>query len=137
VEHWKKLVQPIVKRQIQVWAESGEHLSLFRATSTVNLTVLFHIVTGSEFAEKHVPELVPLYLRYESAMETAPAIAFSRWVSPAGRFLNSFEARFKALIGEEIARRFDNWDNYKDVVDYLQILLSTGGKQFSEGIVCP
>ena len=59
--------------------------------------------------------------------------ALPRWASKDGRLLDSVEKRFKELIDEEVTRRLENMDKYKDNIDYLQMILNTFGGKFVEG----
>lgn len=134
IEFWRTMIQPIARDRFESWSMNDVPVSLFQGMSELVMTVLFHMLTGPVFAEKHAKQLVPLVRAYESAMQKPVTRTLPRWASKEGRLLNSVEKRFKELIDEEVIRRLENMDKYKDNSDYLQIVLNTVGGKFSEGI---
>jgi cytochrome P450 len=134
IEFWRAMIQPMARDRFESWSQHGEPVSLFQGMSELVLAVLFHMFTGPVFAEKHEKELIPLVRAYESAMQKPLARALPRWASKDGRLLDSVEKRFKELIDEEVTRRLENMDKYKDNIDYLQMVLNNVGGKFYEGI---
>jgi cytochrome P450 len=134
IEFWRAMIQPMARDRFESWAKRDVPVSLFQGMSEFVLTVLLHMFIGPVFGEKHAKELVPLVRAYESAMQKPVTRALPRWASKDGRLLDSVEKRFKELIDEEVIRRLENMDKYKDHIDYLQMILNTIGGKFSEGI---
>lgn len=97
---WSNLVRPIVIERFRQWAEQGQPLHLFDSITHLALTVILYILTGQEFASKHMDELVPMMQAYEPAVQQPQTKAFPRWASKAGRLLDSVENRVKYLLDD-------------------------------------
>lgn len=131
---WRKAIQPIVEERFNMWAESGEDIPLFKGLSNLVLTLLLYISTGAEFAGKHAKELAPMIQAYETVLQRPVTKILPRWMSSDGRFMNRAEARIQVLIDEEVGRRLENPEKYKNNIDYLQYVLNTVGGTYKEGI---
>jgi hypothetical protein len=121
---WMKGIRPIAEERFNMWAGSGEDVPLFKGMSNLVITLLLHIFTGAEFAGKHADE---------TALQAPVTKILPRWMSSVGRFMNHTEARIKFLIDEEIDRRLENPEKYKNNMDYLQYVLDTVGGTYKEG----
>jgi hypothetical protein len=130
---WMKGIRPIAEQQFNTWAESGEDVPLFKGLSNLVITLLLYIFTGAEFTGKHAEELAPMIQAYETALQTPVTKILPRWMSSTGRFMNCTEARIKFLIDEEVDRRLENPEKYKNNMDYLQYVLDTVGGTYKEG----
>ena len=133
LEYWRNQVQPLIQRKFEEWAEKGEPVSLFRGLSDIVMTTLVYLLLGDEFAEKHAKEIAPKVRKYESALQTPETKALPRWASKNGRFMDAVEQRMCQLVGDEIARRLENPNKYKDYPDYLQHVLNTCGGKYASG----
>jgi cytochrome P450 len=128
------MIKPYVRKRFEGWCERGETLSLFQGMSNLVLTVLLHMFVGSEFAERHAEECIPLIREFESAMQKPLSKILPRWASAEGRLLAYVETRFKELVDEEVLHRLENMEKYKDNKDYLQMVLNTVGGKYVSGI---
>lgn len=124
----------IVRKQIDMWANDGEPVPLFDSISNLSLEALLHMLVGTDFAQRHVKELVPKVRAYEQALQAPETRLLPRWMSKAGRLLISVERRYTALLNCEIRHRMENIDKFRDNKDYLQIVLNAVGDNYFEGI---
>jgi hypothetical protein len=134
LECWCQQGESIAREQFTQWAKSGEPVPLFRAMSTLVMTLLIYFFTGPEFAGKHVEELVPMVQAFERAMQKPQTRALPRWMSHEGRLMDYAESRMKVLIDEEVRRRLKAPQKYENNMDYLQEIVNTVGGKYSECI---
>jgi len=134
VDVWTRMMKPMVQGRFEKWVSEGKPIPLFRAISDLVMTLLFHLIVGKEFAERHAEELVPLVRNYERAMQTPQTKMFPRWASAEGRFLDRVTARVKTLVDEEIERRTQSPELYRTHTDFLQHILNAVGTKYAEGI---
>ena len=60
IEFWRAMIQPMARDRFESWSEQDVPVSLFQGMSELVLTVLFHMFTGPEFAEKHTKRACPV-----------------------------------------------------------------------------
>ena len=123
-----------MKENFNIWAETGEDVSLFRDLSDLVMTALFYIFLGPEFAGKHAEELVPMIRAYEWALQRPQTKVLPRWMSEEGRLLDSVEERFVGLVDDEINKRLKEKKRYEHNRDYLQLLLNMCGDKYLPGV---
>jgi len=70
---------------------------------------------------------------YEIAIQKPETKVFPWWATKAGRQIRSIETRFKTLIDEEMITRASNEVKCKNNIDFLQMMLDSGGNS-TEGI---
>jgi hypothetical protein len=133
ITYWTRLIRPLVRERFNLWAETGEDVSLFRGISDLVMTALFYLFLGDEFAMRHASELVPMVRAYEKAMQTPQTKVLPRWMSREGVLLDTLEDHFKSLCDKEINRRLSDMDKFRGNKDYLQLLLNAVGGTFAEG----
>jgi cytochrome P450 len=131
---WTELIRPIARERFNMWAESGQPVSLFRGMSDLIIRLLLYVFAGPRFAEKHGDELVPLIQEYERALQTPQTKGLPRWLSKEGRFLEAVEDRMRSLINEEVFQRLENPKQYEQNMDYLQAILNLEGGKYLPGI---
>lgn len=132
LDAWIELIRPIAKERFNMWAETGEPVSLFRGMSDLVMRLLLCVFIGPKFAEKHADELVPMVQAYERALQKPQTKALPRWLSKEGRLLEAVEERISCLIKEEALQRLENPKQYEQNMDYLQAILNNyGGKYLS------
>lgn len=133
LEYWQRLIRPLVRKRFEEWADKGEPVSLFRGLSDLVMTTLVHLLMGSEFAEKHAKELVPVVRAYEYALQKPETKILPRWASKKGRLMDSVEQRMVELVGDEVTRRLEHPEQYKGNMDYMQHVLNAAGGEFLTG----
>jgi hypothetical protein len=126
LEYWGRLIRPLVRRR---------PVNLFTTTSDLVMLLLLYILTGTDFAEKHAKEVVPMMQPY-ARLRKHESYVLGRRISPTGRLLDGVERRMKMLIEEEVAFRLKNMERFRHKRDYLQIVLNRVGGKFVAGI-CP
>jgi hypothetical protein len=134
---WIRLAKPIAKARFMEWADSGEPIPIFRQMSNLVMTLIVNIIMGTEFAEKYGDEVVPMIQAYEWALQRPQTKALPRWLSKAGRVLESVESRMKQLVGEEVLWRQANPEKYEKNMDYMQSMLNAMGGEHIEGALTP
>jgi hypothetical protein len=128
------LIEPVIKNQFEVWAESGKTIPLFESISDLTSTAMLRMFLGPNFTKRHAKELVKMIRSYEKALQKPEVKLLPRWASKSGRLLIAIERRFETLVKEEMKHRLQNLDNCKDNVDYLQKLLDAVGDTYSDGV---
>jgi hypothetical protein len=134
LDSWMELIRPIARERFNMWAESGQPVSLFRGMSDLVMRLLLYCFTGPKFAEKHGDELVPMMRVYEQALQKPQTKALPRWLSKEGRLLDAVEGRIRVLINEEVLQRLENPKQYEQNMDYLQAILNIEGGKYLPGI---
>jgi cytochrome P450 len=124
------MTRKVAKARFEQWASSGEPVPLFREVSNLVMTLIFYILMGVEFGEKHREEVVPLVLAFEKALLQPQVKLLPRWMTKAGRTMIRAEDRMQALIREETTRRLGNMDTYQDNGDYFQQLIKSECSKF-------
>ena len=137
LEAWKKQCIPIARAHFKQWANLGQPVSLFRSVSALAMTLLLHIFMGTEFAETHAEELVPMVRAYEWALQKPQVKVLPRWMSQEGKLLEAAEARMEQLIPEEIQKRAENPGKYQKNVDWFQTLMTRVGREHYDGPPSP
>jgi len=97
------------------------------------MTLLLHIFMGTEFAETHAEELVPMVRAYEWALQKPQTKVLPRWMSEEGKLLEAAEARMEQLIPEEIQKRLENLGKYQKNVDWFQTLMTRVAREHYDG----
>jgi hypothetical protein len=134
LQYWRDTTRPIVQKQFENWCESGEPVAISSGISSLVMTAVLHMLTGPEFAEKHAAELVPFVEAIVPTLASPMVRLFPHWVSKEGRLLKKIDERYKELVDEEVVRRLENMDKYRDQRDYLQMVLNEVGRNYAVGL---
>jgi len=131
--HWRTQMRALVHARFDSWSRSPDPINLFRSLSDLTMTYLLYLIMGTDFAERHAEEVVPMVRKYETAMQRPETKLLPRWMTPAGRYLTYVEARMQVLVGAEVETRCRDMQRYKGNVEYIQQVLNRVGDKFKEG----